>query len=302
MQLLHPDCGRYLRPQLAAVAHPPLKEYSAAAMARTQHTVEAAAQAPVEAAAPGSDDEDEEGGGGGARQTSGPLGASKKSPEVRRRELLGSGAGSLAAALAELCTQRAGALIRSQHGSDVLVEVCRGGEGGLLQECLEDPGQLAAVYDALVAAVAGEPNAASSEGDDGEDGGAAAAQEPALSHFFGSRALRRLVLASSDAGPAGAAAAQATAKLWSGALAGRCREWVGTHAAKVLAALLQCGDAATKAAAAKELKPLVKGSLEEWAAKLTAKPDKQQAAAASKGGGKQKAAASATLAPTKRRK
>jgi pumilio family protein 6 len=99
-----------------------------------------------------------------------------------------------------------------------------------------------------------------------------------LSNFFGSRALRRLVLASGDGGPSGAAAAAFTQKLWSGALQGRCAQWVDSHAAKVLAALLQCGDAAVKKEAAAELRPLVKGSssLEEWSARLTAKQPQQK--------------------------
>ncbi|PSC67012.1 pumilio-like protein 24 [Micractinium conductrix] len=167
MQLLHPDCGRYLPPQLAAIARPPAKHYSEEAMRRPQHEVEAAArqQEPAaEAGGGGGDDSDEE--------------------EQRRR-------------LAE--------------------------------------------------------------------------EEPTLSHFFGSRALRRLVLASGDGGAAGAAAAAFAAKLWSGALQGQCSGWVDSHAAKVLAAVAQCGDAAVRATAAKELQPLVQGSVERWAAKLTAK-------------------------------
>lgn len=351
IHLLHPGCGRYLPPQLAALAAPPPKAYSAEAMQRPKHDVVAEArEAPAEAAAASngaaeSDDDDEEvrrgwrgwwrcccwrcaasatssgllhpapatacrclaalqashrlsarsprlpallprlqggGGGGGARPTSGPLGGSKKDPEVRRRELLsGGGDGSLAAALVALCAEQAPVLIRSQHGSDVLVEVCRGGEGGLLLECLEGGAEaLAPVHDALVAAVAGgdDGSGGGASSDEGEDGGAAA--EPVLSHFFGSRALRRLLLAGGDGGAAGAAAAACAAKLWSGALAGRCGQWVDTHAAKVLAALLHCGDAAVAKAARAELAPLVQGSLDEWADRLTAK--QPQAAAAGK--------------------
>ncbi|KAL4423682.1 hypothetical protein ABPG75_000983 [Micractinium tetrahymenae] len=278
MQLLHPDCGRYLPPALAAIARPPPKEYSKEAMQRPMHEVEAAAKAPLdddeeEQQAAGDSDDDEEG-GGGARPTSGPLGASKKDPLVRRRELLsGSGSGSLAAALAQMCAEQAGKLIRSQHGSDVLVEVCRGGEDGVLESCLEGAGtSLADVHDTLVAAIAGSSSdAAAASQEDGEEEEAAGEQEPVLPHFFGSRALRRLVLASSDGGSSGAAAGAFAGKLWAGALRGRCKQWVGTHAEKVLAALVQCGDAGTKAAARKELAPLVSGSLDEWAAKLTAK-------------------------------
>lgn len=217
--------------------------------------------------------------GGERRPTSGPLGASKKAPEVRRRELLGSGGGSLAAALAELCGRRAAALLRSQHGSEVLVEACCGGQGGLLEDCLQGGPALAAVHDALVAAVA-DGSAAPATSKAGKAGGQEAGEEePALSHFFGSRALRRLVLASTcDDAPAAAAAAEFVGKLWRGVLRGRCAPWVHTHAAKVLAALPKCGEPSVRAEAAKELAAAVPGSLDDWAAKLTGGGEKGPAA------------------------
>jgi hypothetical protein len=43
---------------------------------------------------------------------------------------------------------------------------------------------------------------------------------------------------------------------------------VGTHAAKVLAALLQCGVKDVRQAATQELQLVVPGSLEEWAGRL----------------------------------
>ena len=58
------------------------------------------------------------------------LGTSKKSMEVRRAEVLGSGLGSLAGRLLHLCTHKADALLRNPIGSGVLVEVATGGEGG----------------------------------------------------------------------------------------------------------------------------------------------------------------------------
>ncbi|KAI3432645.1 hypothetical protein D9Q98_004191 [Chlorella vulgaris] len=269
IQVLHPYCGRYLPPQLLAIARPPGKEYSAAAMQRQpQGGVQPAAKSDDAEAVAGSDD-DEQAEAANARPTSGPLGVSKKQPDLRRRELLSSGgASSLAAALVALCAEQAAQLIRSQHGSDILVEVCRGGKGGLLEECLEDAAALGAVHDALVAAVADRNGSGSEEEAEGVQ---AKQKEPVLSHFFGSRALRRLVLASSAEDASGAAAAAFCSKLWHGALLGHCGEWVGTHAAKVVAALLQCGDEEVKAAVATELKPLALpgGSLEEWATQLT---------------------------------
>lgn len=58
------------------------------------------------------------------------LGLSKKDPVLRRRELLGSGAKSLAYTVATLCAQRAGELVRSASGCDLVVEVARGGQDG----------------------------------------------------------------------------------------------------------------------------------------------------------------------------
>lgn len=58
------------------------------------------------------------------------LGVSKKSPDVRRAELLGSGPSSLAAALTRACTAHASAWLRSPTACDVVVEAARGGTGG----------------------------------------------------------------------------------------------------------------------------------------------------------------------------
>ncbi len=73
-QLLHPWCGRYLPPQLAAVARPATKEYSAEAMKRPQHEVVAAAQAAAE-------EELEQQGADGAAE-------SDEDEEVRRTHVL----------------------------------------------------------------------------------------------------------------------------------------------------------------------------------------------------------------------
>jgi pumilio family protein 6 len=130
------------------------------------------------------------------------------------------------------------------------------------------------VHDALVAAIAqyGSDGQAAAAAADGEGGGEEA-QEPVLTHFFGSRALRRLLLASGADDASGRLAAAFAGKLWLRVLKGRCKELVGTHAAKVLAALLQCGAADVKKQAAKELQAAVPGSLDEWAAGLTQKGD-----------------------------
>jgi hypothetical protein len=57
---------------------------------------------------------------------------SKKDAGLRRRELLGSGEGSLAVQVASLCAAHARELLVCSKGSQVLVEVATGAqEGGL---------------------------------------------------------------------------------------------------------------------------------------------------------------------------
>ena len=193
-----------------------------------------------------------------------------------------------------------------QYGCDVVVEACRGGEGGLLEECAGEAA-VTAVHRAVAAAVAasaqgqqqtdgsqdggGENGAAEGEVG-GSRGGQQGQQEPLLEHYFASRALRRLVLSSApQAGQSGVDAVQSPATrcvelLWAkGGLRGHCKRWVGGHAAKVLAALVRCGSGAVRVAAAEELAPLVAPQgVEEWAERFAAAP---QAAAGGGGGGKQ---------------
>ena len=176
--------------------------------------------------------------------------------------------------------------------------MCRGGEGGLVGECSGEAA-LDAVHDAVAAAVAaGEPGA---EGD------------ALLCHYFASRALRRLVLAScageegGDGEASCAAASRAVEALWErGGLAGGCARWVGTHADKVLAALVRCGSASAAAAARAELAPLVAPEgVEAWAERLagpTAQHAKQHKGPKRKkgaGGGGAAAAAGAARPPAK---
>ncbi len=92
--------------------------------------------------APAGDEDDdgaEAGPSGGGAEDGGlrVLGLSKKDAVLRRRELLGSGPSSLGAALAGACAAQAGALLRSQHACDVVVEVACGGDGG--ERCAPPP-------------------------------------------------------------------------------------------------------------------------------------------------------------------
>ncbi|KAG2498855.1 hypothetical protein HYH03_003047 [Edaphochlamys debaryana] len=215
-------------------------------------------------------------GDGGEEGEERVLGASKKDPVVRRRELLGAGPKAMSAALTAAVAAEAGALLRSPHSCELVVEVARGGDDGLLQE-LQSAGvaevQAALVEDAARSAeeVAEASGAAIDDEDGGAEAGPSSSRDPNGEHlmtsYYSSRALRRLLLAAADESPPGAAAAFAKA-FWEGALKGRCGRWVGSHGEKVLAALLHCGVAEVVAAASKELKGLVKQPLEEWASKF----------------------------------
>jgi len=138
--------------------------------------------------------------------------------------------------------------------TDVVMEVARGGAGGLLLEA--SPGAVKRVQDALVELVAkAKPQ------EEGEEGGE---EEHVLVNYVSSRTLRRLVLM----GQTDENVKELTARLWEKALCGRCKEWFGTHADKVLAALLSCGNDAVVRGATKELRPLAAaagGTLKTWA-------------------------------------
>lgn len=63
------------------------------------------------------------------------LGGSKKDNDVRRQEILGEGAGSLAGMLCSTCSTHAADMLRDPRACDVIVEVAQGGSAGK-QECV----------------------------------------------------------------------------------------------------------------------------------------------------------------------
>ncbi len=87
----------------------------------------------------------------------------------------------------------------------------------------------------------------------------------------------RLILNSAEEGKASSFSKSCIEKLWSSALQGRCKDWIGTHGDKVIAALLHCESDLVKNAAMKELKPLLKGrDLKQWSQEFVAKQPKHQ--------------------------
>ena len=75
--------------------------------------------------------------------------------------------------------------------------------------------------------------------------------------------MRRLILASSEGDEA-----VFPMLLWRAAFKGRCKEWLGTHAEKVLAAMATCQNAKVKIALDSELRPILKKSVAQWAAEF----------------------------------
>jgi hypothetical protein len=262
LQLLRPWSSRHLPQDVVALARPPVKVHAPGPASDAAAAAAAAgdgAEAPEPEGGSGSDEEEEGGEAASASLAPGPLGVSKKDPDVRRRELL---AGGLGAALAALCAAEAGTLLASQHAAPVVAEVCCGGEGGLLEEVVGAPA-LDAVHAAVAAAAACAAPA-------GAPAAGAAAASPLLEDFFGSRALRRLAVGTAAPGREGAAAARAVDALWAGALRGRCAELAGTHAAKILAAVALSGDSAAAKGVAAELKGAVPGGdVAAWAERLS---------------------------------
>eukprot|EP00899_Mesostigma_viride_P022877 jgi/Mesvir1/3774/Mv08221-RA.1 len=192
------------------------------------------------------DDEDEP----GAKKKLEPLGVSKKDPETRRRDLL---SGGLAEKLAKVCASDAAELSRTGPGADILYELATGGEKGILGRLI--PAQVDAVADALCS-LARAPVVDNFEGDH------------VRGNYFGTRLLRRLCLAPHPGtlGVEGWAPAPFCARFWKAVVKGKCADWAKGHSMKIVSALAECCDAATKKEVAAELHSLVKAGKVDAAA------------------------------------
>ena len=275
-------------------------------------------------------DEEEEGGGANAKEevemVERPLGESKKDPEARRRELLG--AGGFGAALVALVSEGASALLRLPAGCDVVAEVARGAQGGLLWQSQREAVEAvhAAIVEAAAAGVLGSASGGGKQAEEkqqeddkpkkkqkqqqpkqqkeqhecgdgcGHDHGDAHEddQTPLLSHYYASRALRRLALASREPGAGGDGARAFVARLWDGALKGQGAALAATHAAKVLAAVATGGDARVCEEARAELAGAV-GDVDEWARRFVG--GKESGGGGGGGGGGAAAAAKKKTQP-----
>lgn len=161
----------------------------------------------------------------------------------------------------------------------VALQIARGGEGALLKELCPDgepwgapvlvftaraidrcpllPAGVRRVQDAIIQLASKPKEASASKGED--------KQSPhVLLDYVATRTIRRLMLY----GQQDEVAREFAHRFWREVLQGRTSQWFGSHADKVLASALGCGDSKVAAAAKKELQPLVgkgKGGLEGWA-------------------------------------
>jgi len=93
-------------------------------------------------------------------------------------------------------------------------------------------------------------------------------EEHILMNYFSSRAVRRLIVASSHHASEDGASTEFPMLLWEAALKGRCQQWLGTHAEKILAALATCNNSTISNAMEVELQPILGKSVEQWAAEF----------------------------------
>ncbi len=144
------------------------------------------------------------------------LGLSKKDDLLRRQEILKDGLWKSISAVLE---ESAADLLNKQFASDVVVEACIGGDDNVLEETFGNADAVNSVHEAVI--------------------GAISSNQEILESYFGSRAIRRVVLASS--GSTGSGATRFTERLYDEIVKGKAAKLKTTHAGKIIAALVVCG-------------------------------------------------------------
>ncbi|XP_020101867.1 pumilio homolog 24 [Ananas comosus] len=227
LQLLHPQCPRYLSPDDLACLN-----YDVPSLALQGEESQECSDNKADTSNHNKSAE------GCEKTTQLPVG-SKKDPSLRRHELLVDS--ELAESLFETCIANVGELLRSNFGKEVIYEVAVGGSEGVLQS-LSD--QTDALHEAI-ASLAAVPKTEESE------------EEHVLENFHSSRTIRKLILDSPNF----------AAALWKTALQGKCDIWAQGHSSKVIAAYLESSDPRVREVAKLELQPLVdRGTLKPPAA------------------------------------
>ncbi|KAF5737025.1 putative Penguin [Tripterygium wilfordii] len=234
LQLLHPNCSRYLSPD------------DLASLDSNIPTLCAKGEFEVNSEAKSSNDEEssnkdetipestaiEANDGSSLADKIQSVEGGKKNPSLRRKELLVDG--GFAENLIKICIEHAGELLRSNFGKEVLYEVAIGGSDSILHPALDD--KLNTLHEAISSL------AAESKSEDSEE-------EHVLENFHSSRTIRNLVLDCPSF----------ASTLWKTALEGKCELWAQGHSCKVVSAFLESTHPEVQKLARKELQPLVDG-------------------------------------------
>lgn len=250
LQLLHPNCSRYLNadglaslnltvPSLSSKNESEIKSKK---LSRDEESSKEAAKSDIpeenldeestkEVATTDSDMEATESGKGDIPEENlNSAEGGKKDPSLRRRELLVNS--GLAENLIDVCIENAEELLTSNFGKEVIFEVAKGGSDGILHPTLDE--KLNNLHEAI-AELAAKPKSDESE------------EEHVLENFHSSRTIRKLIL---DC-PAFASS------LWKKSLEGKCQLWAQGHSSKVVSAFWESSDSEVRKVAKEELQPLV---------------------------------------------
>jgi hypothetical protein len=167
------------------------------------------------------------------------LGLSKKDEDLRRREILKD---DLWKTISATVSGSAAELVSKQYASDVVVECCIGGDGNFIEENF-GADSIDIVHGAIL----------NSE-----------SLQDLMTDYFASRAIRRIIMASKG----GNKSAERFAKLlWTNGVKGKCKTLKDTHAAKIVAALVESGCPSIAKAATAELKKSGERDPSAWAGK-----------------------------------
>ena len=180
-----------------------------------------------------------------------------------RVELLGSGKGSLASALLAHCTATALDLLKSPFASDILVELCHGDCTGWLWETSEPEVRL--LHEAIAKSVTARDADSMDVDPTDTEGPSPAPEEPAMEHYFASRALLQIINAPGAAEGCHAAQNAFCETLWELAVKPTTKSLITTHAVKIVAALSNCSCAPVAKAVRQELKSCV-NDVDAWCA------------------------------------
>ncbi|XP_024958712.1 pumilio homolog 24 [Cynara cardunculus var. scolymus] len=218
LQLLHPNCSRYLSPDDLSLLDSSIPSLLIKGDSEPGTDVKS------------SEVEGDENMSDAEENVQSVVAGGKKDPILRRKELLVDS--GLAESLIDACCESAEELLRSNHGREVLFEVASGGADGILRPHLDE--KLDSLHEAIATRVA----LPKSEGQE---------EEHLLENFHSSRTIRKLILECPSF----------ASTLWKKAFKGKCKTWAQGHSAKVVCAYLETSDPMVLKLAKQELQPLL---------------------------------------------